>query len=126
MFRVEGPGNGEEPGNERLIIDSADNVSIKGNTMLFLNFGQEDRAQSYLARRLADPRYTNSALKTFTVPTSYVDMLRSTAVPEALKSEFPGSPLAVDRRTPDQFGLWSSQFPELLRNIIPGSGEVCP
>ena len=37
VFRV------ESPGNARLDIDGAGNVSIQGDNMLFLNFGDEAR-----------------------------------------------------------------------------------
>ena len=45
-FRVEGAAN------QRIAIDAAGNVSIHGDGMLFLNFGQQARADSFLARRM--------------------------------------------------------------------------
>jgi hypothetical protein len=45
-FRVEGPGNA------RLTIGDAGDVSISGVRALFLNFGDEGRAEEFLARRL--------------------------------------------------------------------------
>jgi hypothetical protein len=66
-------------------------------------------------------------LKTFTVPSSYVDMLRASAVRERLASMYPDSPLVVDvTKAADQFGLRASHFPDLLGNIIPGNDGTCP
>jgi len=117
VFRVEGPGNA------RLAISPSGDVTIKGDNMLFLNFGQEARANVFLERRLAQ-EYEGTQIKAFQVPTSYVDQLRAAAVPESMKREFPGSPLVVDVKTVDQFGLRATHFGELLENIIPGSGRL--
>jgi hypothetical protein len=105
-----------------LDIGPGGEVGIKGDNMLFLNFGQEARATSYLERRLAQG-YEGSVIKSFDVPTSYLDALRAGAVPERMAGQFPGSPLSVDvNQAADQFGLRASHFDELLRNIVPGSG----
>ncbi|WP_248817404.1 RHS repeat-associated core domain-containing protein [Frankia sp. AgB32] len=117
VFRVEGPGN------ERLNISPSGEVAIKGDNMLFLNFGQEARAQSFIERRLAQG-FEGTQIKTFQVPTSYVDELRAAAVPESMMRQFPGSPLVVDvNQAVDQFGLRAAHFDDLLDNIIPGSGR---
>lgn len=117
VFRVEGPGNA------RLDISPAGDVSVKGEHTLFLNFGDEARAQEFLARRLEDPRYAGTVIKTFEVPTSYVEGLRASAVPERLGRRFLGSPMMVDvHQAADQFGLRALHFPDLQRNILPGSG----
>jgi RHS repeat-associated protein len=119
VFRVEGPGN------ERLDISPSGDVAINGSNMLFLNFGQEDRAQDFLERRQAQG-HEGDVIKTFQVPTSFVDELRATAVPESKKKLFPTSPLVVDTNAAvDQFGLRASHFGNLLNNVIPGSGGVC-
>jgi hypothetical protein len=82
----------EGPGNARLDISPSGDVAIKGNNTLFLNFGQEARAQSFLERRLAQG-FEGTQIKTFQVPTSYVGELRAAAVPESMARQFPGSPL---------------------------------
>jgi len=65
VFRVEGPGNA------RLNIDPAGNVSIKGNNAMFLNFGQEARAQQFLQLRLSQG-FEGTQIKSFQIPTSYL------------------------------------------------------
>jgi hypothetical protein len=106
----------------RLDISPSGDVAVKGDNTLFLNFGQEARAQSFLGRRLAQG-FVGTQIKTFQVPTSYVDGLRAAAVPESMARQFPGSPLVVDvNQAVDQFGLRAAQFGDLLANIIPGSG----
>jgi RHS repeat-associated protein len=87
VFRVEGPGNA------RLGIDAGGNVSIKGSNALFLNFGQEARAQQFLDLRLSQG-FEGAQIKTFQVPASYVDELRAASVPESMARQFPDSPFA--------------------------------
>ena len=116
VFRVEGPGNA------RLDISPSGDVSIKGNNALFLNFGDEARAQEFLANRL-DQGFEGTTIKSFQVPSSYVDELRASAVPESMARQFPDSPFAVDvNQAADQFGLRAANFDDLLFNIVPGSG----
>ena len=118
MYRVEGPGN------ERLDVSPSGDVAIKGDGMLFLNFGDEARAQSYLVRRIEQGR-DGTVIKTFEVPTSYVDDLRDSAVPESMARQFPDRPLVVDTtKAADQFGLRANHFEEISRNIVPGSGRI--
>ena len=117
VYRVEGAPN------TRLCIDPCGNVSIQGNGMLWLNFGNQARAQSFLAQRIGQGM-EGAVIKSFEVPTSYVARLRGMAVPESGAKQFPGSPLISRDPYPDQFGLRAQQFDELLQNIIPGSGRV--
>jgi hypothetical protein len=120
VYRVEGPGN------QRLDIDEAGDVSIQGDRMLFLNFGDEGRAQSFQARRI-EQGYDGTVVKTFDVASSYVDDLREVAVPESMAGQFPDRPLVVDQtKATDQFGLRPSQFDDLLGNVVPGSGRIHP
>jgi hypothetical protein len=114
VFRVEGPGNA------RLGIDGAGNVSIQGDKTLFLNFGDEARAQAVLEKRLAQG-YEGTTIKSFEVPNSYVDSLRARAVPESMARG--NSVFQVDvGQTSGSFGLRSSEFPGLQCATIPGSG----
>jgi hypothetical protein len=118
VFRVEGPANA------RLEIDKGGDVMLKGDNTLFLNFGDEARAQAFLQQRLTQG-YEGTVIKSFEVPASYVDELRSAAVPERLAGRYPNSPIVVDAtRAADQFGLRQEQFGGLMCNIIPGSGRV--
>ncbi len=116
VFRV------ESPGNARLSVGADGGVAIKGDNTLFLNFGDEARAQSFLGRRLAQG-YEGTEIKSFEVPTSYVDELRASSVPERLGRQFPDQPIRVDvNQAADQFGLRACQFPGLMAAIVPGSG----
>ena len=128
VYRVEGPGvpgTSGPPGNERISIDDQGNVSIPDpNRMLFLNFGNEQRADDYFQRRTEDPRFSNSQIKAFDVPSSYLEYLRNNSVVEANAGDNPGSPLSVDRRHSDQFGLRPAHIQELMGQIVPGSGRV--
>jgi hypothetical protein len=82
------------------------------------------RARAFAARRL-EQGYSGTVIKTFDVPTSYVDALRASAVPERLARRFPDRPFAVDvNQAADQFGLRPANFSELMSNIIPGSGGI--
>jgi filamentous hemagglutinin len=97
-------------------------VSIKGSNALFLNFGDEARAEEFLNTRLSQG-FWGTTIKSFQVPSSYVNALRESAVPESLARQFPGSPFSVDvNQAADQFGLRAASFEELLNNILPGSG----
>ena len=128
VYRVEGPGvpgTSGPPGNERLNIEPNGNVSVPNpDRMLFLNFGNEHRATSYLDRRLGDERLANSQLKSFEVPHSYLEHLRNTAVTEKDAKFFPDSPLVVDRQHADQYGLRPHHIHDMLGQVIPGSGRV--
>jgi hypothetical protein len=80
-------------------------------------------AQQFLDLRLSQG-FEGTKIKRFQVPTSYVDELRASVVPESRARQFPHSPFAVDvNQAPDQFGLRASLFDELLAHIIPGSGR---
>lgn len=114
MYRVEGPGNA------RLDINAAGDVSIKGDSTLFLNFGDEARAQDFLAQRLAQG-FEGTTIRSFEVPTSYFDDLVSRSVPESMART--GSVFQVDTtKTAGSFGLRSSEFARLQCAIVPGSG----
>ncbi|QRP49054.1 hypothetical protein [Amycolatopsis sp. FDAARGOS 1241] len=70
-------------------------------------------------------RTPTTQIKTFQVPTSYVDELRAASVPESMARQFPGSPIVVDvNKAVDQFGLRSDKFDDLRAHIIPGSGGL--
>ena len=111
----------EETAFARLHIDVAGNVAIKGDAMLFLNFGDEARAQEFLAQRLEQGRQ-GVVLKFFDVPTSYAADVASRAVPESMGRG--ASVIWVDMtKTESSYGLRSTEFPGLQRAIVPGSGR---
>ncbi len=118
VFRVEGTPN------TRIIIGESGEVAIQGEKTLFLNFGNRARAEEFLAQRLKQ-RLPGATLKSFEVPKSVLNDLRSTAVPERLSRQFPGRPILVDvTKAPDQFGLRREQIKRLQRAIIQGTGRV--
>ena len=64
-------------------------------------------------------------IKSFDVPTSYVDELRAASVPESAAGLFPNSPIRVDvNQATDQVGLRACACDALAANIVPGSGRV--
>jgi RHS repeat-associated protein len=136
VYRVEVPpvldasGNkvrGKE-GNILLDIDDKGNVQIK-NKMTYLNFGSAARANEYLQKRF-DQGAPLAKIKSFEVPSSYVDDIRNQAVSEAdIKKLDPGRtrPVIADpTKADDQFGIRPNMLPDLRKNIIPGSGKVWP
>jgi RHS repeat-associated protein len=116
VYRVEGA-------NERVRIINGYPIFRNSKTMLFLNFGNEKRMKSYLARRKNDPRYAESTVKSFRVRSEYLQWLRDTAVPESQAAKFPDAPLKVDTRFRDQYGLRPQHIREIYGYIIPGSAE---
>jgi hypothetical protein len=124
-YRVEGGGN------QRLLIDAEGNVDIptvltnKGRgpeRNLYLNFGDEARAQEFLAQRLE--QFPDNTIKTFEVPKSFVDELRTSAVEEPLRPIYPDRPVIADpTKASDQFGLSQQQIDQLRKVIVRGSGK---
>ncbi|MDQ1290030.1 MAG: filamentous hemagglutinin, partial [Actinomycetota bacterium] len=114
IFRVEGPGNA------RLNISAGGDVSIMGDSMLFLNFGDEARAQEFLAQRLTQG-HEGTVIRSFDVLTSYAKDVAARAVPESMARG--SSVISVDTtKTASSYGLRSSEFSRLRCAIIPGSG----
>ena len=86
--------------------------------MLFINVNQKTRALEFLAKRGDGAR-----LVQFQIKPEFLDSLRRLAVDQRVGRQFPGRPQLVDpTRAPDQFGIPSNMFDELLENIIPGTG----
>jgi hypothetical protein len=118
VYRVEGVANA------RIVIGEGGTVAIADSErMLFLNFGSQARAEEFLARRIAQGM-EGAASKSFQVPKSFLDDLRSSAVPERRARKHPGRPIEVDvNAAPDQFGLRAEQIEELRKAIIQGTGK---
>jgi hypothetical protein len=113
----------ESPGNERIAIGPSGDVSIKGDSMLFINVGDRARAETFLTQRL-DQGYEGTVLKSFDIEKSYAEDLASRAVSER-QARMPGvSVIRVDTtKTASSYGLRSSEFAGLQRAILPGSGS---
>jgi hypothetical protein len=117
VYRVEGNPN------TRLIIGEAGDVSIQGDTTLFLNFGDRARAEEFLATRISQGM-PGATIRSFEVRSSLLDELRAIAVPESSARLFPTRPFIVDgTKAPNQLGLRPDQFQLLLQSILAGSGK---
>ena len=76
---------------------------------LYLNFGDDARAQQFLEQRLQ--QFPGNTIKSFEVPKSFLDELRTTAVPEIDRSLYPNRPVIADpTKAPNQFGLTAEQL----------------
>lgn len=118
VYRVEGTSNA------RISIDAQNNVSFQRRSMLFLNVGDRARAENYYRRKVADG-LPGVQLKSFRVPKRTYRELSIRAVDEQLAKAFRGRPLRVDTKVArDQFGLRRTDFRELEKHILPGSGKV--
>jgi hypothetical protein len=117
VYRVEGTVN------QRLAIDATGNVSIQGQNMLFLNFGDAARAEQFLATRVTQGM-EGATMKSFQVQTSFFNELKASGVPESMARQFPDSPIVVDAtKAANQFGLRPPQIEALKSVIVPGSGR---
>ena len=117
-YRVEGLPN------TRVLLGEGGQVSVQGDQMFFLNFGDKARAEQFLATRLQQGM-PGAQMKSFEVPKSFLNDLRASAVPESMAKQFPGRPLLVDpTKAADQFGLRPDQIEALRQAIIQGSGRA--
>lgn len=63
----------------------------------------------------------------FAVTRNFLGFLRDISVDEDEARLYPDRPIRVDILYPDQFGIRSNLFDELLEHVVPGSAEViCP
>jgi filamentous hemagglutinin len=109
--------------NTRIIIGTSGQVAVQGEQTLFLNFGDRARAEQFLAQRLGQGM-PGATVRSFEVPRSFLEDLRTAAVPERLARQFPDRPIVVDvTKAPNQFGLRPEQVDELRRAIIQGTGR---
>jgi RHS repeat-associated protein len=113
-YRVEGGGS-------KIKFSVSENMlTISGNDMLFVNFGQEARAMQFLAKR-----GDNAVLLEFKITKDFVDKIKNDAVPQSQGRLYPTKPQVVDAtKAPDQFGIPQNYFQELLNNIDKNSIKV--
>ncbi|QQO08996.1 hypothetical protein [Breznakiella homolactica] len=117
VYRVEGTKN------TRILIDSNGYVTVQGDTTLYLNFGDEARAQAFLNKRVKQ-NMNGATIKTFEVPQSVVEELRKSAVAEDLVKDFPDRPIIADpTKAADQYGIRPDGLKSLQDKIIQGSGK---
>ena len=119
VMRVEGLENA------RIVVGENGMVSITGDNMLFLNFGDKARAVQYFQQKLgAQNPLTDITVKQFSVSRRFVDDLKRFSVRESQKREFPDRPLQVDiSRTNSSYGLRSDHIEVLRNRIIQGTGR---
>ncbi|MGW6403949.1 RHS repeat-associated core domain-containing protein [Streptomyces sp. NPDC055134] len=117
VYRVEGKGNARiKIRNGYPLIKGAD------KKMIFLNFGNSKRANEYLTRKVG--QHGDSKMVTFQVDREFLNHLRNNAVPENMAKRYPDSPLVVDRKYSDQYGLRPEQTKMMFDYIIPDSATV--
>ncbi|WP_325177687.1 DUF6862 domain-containing protein [Pantoea sp. 1B4] len=119
VYRVEGTPN------TRVMIGDNGQVSITGNTTLYLNFGDKARALEFFEKR-GSQNMDGAAIKTFEVPHSVLDDLRNTAVKESVARlpENKGKPVIADpTKAKDQYGIRPEKLEELKDKIIQGTGR---
>nr|WP_312259506.1 VENN motif pre-toxin domain-containing protein [Pluralibacter gergoviae] len=117
VYRVEGAPN------TRVLIGEQGQVTIIGNTTLYLNFGDKARAQEFLQKRISQ-NMDGATIKTFEVPSSVLTDLRKNAVSESEVKNYPNRPIIADpTKAPDQYGIRPDQIRDLQDKIIKGSGQ---
>lgn len=88
--------------------------------MPHVNFGQVGRALEFLAKR-----DVGAYIVSFQVRYEFLEFLRVVAVDQNERDVYPDSPQKDDpRQAPDQYGIWSNLFAELLEDTIPGSARI--
>lgn len=118
VYRVEGVPN------TRVVISSDRDVTLRGRNMLFLNFGQRQRAEDFLRTRI-EQGMDGACIKQFRVRKEALEDLRATAVDEEGGDMNPGAPLRVDvSKAADQFGLRRWHIRDLQEQVVPRSGKV--
>lgn len=125
VYRVEGKGN------QRILMSEDGTVQIpivlskKGRGAernLYLNCGDESRAQVFLAQRRQ--QFDDNEIKAFDVDADFVDALKAEAVAEADRAQHPDKPVVADpTKANNQFGLGADQIDKLRKAIVPGSGR---
>jgi RHS repeat-associated protein len=120
VYHVEG-----DP-NTRILVNPDGELTLQGDGLLFLNFGQQTTAEELLQRARARG-VPGAVLKSFEVPRSYLRELRDASVTEEMVDLFPDRPIRVDLdRAPDQFGIRPSEFEHLLQQVREGTVRTGP
>ena len=119
VYRVEGTPN------TRILIGDKGQVTITGDTTLYLNFGDQAREQEFLQKRISQ-NMDGVTVKTFDVPGSVLEDLRRSAVKESVARlpENKGKPVIADpTKAGDQYGIRPEKLQELQDKILQGSGK---
>ena len=120
VYRVEGSPN------TRILINEHGNVSITGDTTLYLNFGSRERAIEFLKQRDGQ-NFPDATVKTFTVPKSVLKDLQKAAIHEKdIKRLDPNKikPVIADpTKALNQFGVRPNSLKDFEDKIHKGSGK---
>lgn len=118
MYRVQGGGVLPNVSKERILLNES-GIKITGDDMLYVNFGQKDRALEFLVKR-GEQAYVIQA----EVTEEFVNKVRSSSVIQSEGGLFPSSPQKVDpSKAIDQYGLPKEWFGELEKSIVPKSAK---
>ncbi|MGK9004550.1 hypothetical protein [Citrobacter europaeus] len=119
VYRIEGVPN------TRVLSGEKGQVTITGETTLYLNFGDKARAQDFLQKHISQ-NMEGATVKTFEVPTSVLNDLRNSAVKERVTRlpENKGKPVISDPiKADDQYGIRPDNLKDLQDKIIQGAGN---
>lgn len=109
--------------NNTRLFSGSEGVGVMGttargqNNVLWLNFGNEQRAFEFLGKRLSKGLDT-TVIKQVDVPASFLHRIRAHSVKEPLSSAYPNNPIRSADPFPDQFGLrgaWIGEFETAAR-----------
>jgi hypothetical protein len=117
VYRVEGLAN------RRLSVNSAGAVMVSGTGMLFLNFGQSERARAFWIRRVTQG-FDAVAIRSVKIRRLDLWRIRHRAVPERLARMYPHRPLIVDRTWRDQYGLPQTAWESLFQGTVRRAGRA--
>ncbi|WP_139167244.1 hypothetical protein [Chromobacterium sphagni] len=111
VYRVEG----SPVENHRINVAYDGTVSLvpDSNKVIWLNFGDEARADSYFLRKL-DAGLPDVQRKSFDADAEFLVRVRQDAVPEKYARQNPDRPIISRDPYPDQYGIPKSYFDDLL------------
>lgn len=109
----------------RVVVGAGGSVGVpqNDNRVLWLNFGQPDRAQAFAQKLLARGEQ-NVTIKSFEVPYSFYEAIRAESVPERAQTKATKDRPIESRDPPrgTQFGLRARQIETLRLVIVQGTG----
>lgn len=112
LYRVQG-GNAKPNISKFRFIFKGNKLEISGKEMLHITFDDVNRAIEFYIKR-----GNKSEVFTANIEKSFIDKVRSEAVPQEYSKAFPTRPQIDDpTKTSGSFGLHESYFDELLMNI---------
>ena len=121
LYRVQGGGDLPNISKERFTYKKG-KLDISGDDMLYVNFGDSNRALKFLQKR-----GEGSYLVEVNVDRNFVNKIKKEAVAQRVGKANPGKPQQVDQTvTNNSYGIPQEYFDELLKNIDPKSVKITP